>query len=203
MYAAIWRTIDLNSIGRRVIVRHAIILPALCWLSDGTEFHAITVDISTEGIRLRSATIPPVSVRLGCSIRSVGTMQTRVVRSDATDFAVRVVGRGAMPREVVSSLLDLVRLQAPLHQEVRIHRRFVPMHRTVQVALPDGTGVPARILNLSASGVALQLSATLEIGEAIVVGRHRGRVARRIDGGIGVAFLAPLHEATLSAHTVL
>lgn len=188
---------------RRAVSRHAIVLPALCWRSDGFEFHAITVDISAEGIRMRSATIPPVATQLGCSIRGVGIMEIRVIRAASTDFAVRVMGRGATPSEVVRSLVDLARLQAPPPEEVRVHRRVVPKHRAVQVALADGAAVPARIVNLSASGVALQLALPLEIGQAIVVGRHRARVARRIDGGVGAAFLAPLDEATVGEHTVL
>jgi hypothetical protein len=175
----------------------------LCWRSDGSEFHAITVDISAEGIRLRSATIPPVEAQLGCSIRGVGIMEVRVVRSGPDDFAVRVAGRGVTAGEVVRSLVDLARLQSPPPEAVRVHRRVVPKNRAVQVALANGTGVSARIVNLSASGVALQLNTTLDIGQTIVVGRHRARVARRIDGGVGAAFLAPLDEATVGEHTVL
>lgn len=188
---------------RRAIPRHAIILPALCWRGDGSEFHAVTVDISAEGIRLRSATIPPVEAQLGCSIRGVGVMEVRVVRADAADFAVRVRGRGVTAGEVVRSLVDLARLQSPPPEAVRVHRRVVPKNRAVKVALANGTGVPARIVNLSASGVALQLDTPLEIGQSIVVGRHRARVARRIDGGVGAAFLAPLDEATVCEHTLL
>ncbi len=188
---------------RRVIPRRAIILPALCWHADGSEFHAVTVDISGEGIRMRSAIIPPVDAQLGCSIRGVGAMEIRVVRTGAVDFAVRVMGRGATPSEVVRSLVGLARLQAPPPEEVRVSRRVVPKRRAVQVALADGTSASARIVNLSASGVALQLDAPLEIGQAIVVGRHRAKVARRIDGGVGAAFLVPLDEATVSEHTVL
>ena len=188
---------------RRAIPRHAIILPALCWRADGSEFHAVTVDISAEGIRMRSATIPPMDAQLGCSIRGVGAMEIRVVRAGSADFAVRVMGRGATPGEVVRSLVGLARLQAPPSEEVRVHRRVVPKRRAVQVALSDGTDIPARIVNLSASGVALQLDAPLEIGQVIVVGRQRAKVARRIDGGVGAAFLAPLDEATVGEHTIL
>jgi hypothetical protein len=188
---------------QRLALRHAIILPALCWRGDGAEFHAVTVDISTEGIRMRSATIPPITAQLGCSIRGVGIMEIRVVRAGTADFAVRVVGRGATAGEVVRSLVSLARLQAPPLEEVRVHRRVVPKHRNVQVALADGTGVPARILNLSASGVALQLDASLEIGQTIVIGQHQAKVARHIDGGIGAAFLAPFEEGAVGEHTLL
>ncbi|MCJ2086947.1 PilZ domain-containing protein [Methylobacterium sp. E-005] len=188
---------------RRTIPRHAIILPALCWHADGSEFHAVTVDISGEGICMRSATIPALDAQLGCSIRGVGSMEIRVVRTGAADFAVRVMGRGATPGEVVRSLVGLARLQAPPSEDVRVSRRVVPNRRTVQVALADGTSAAARIVNLSASGVALQLDVPMEVGQMIVVGRHRAKVARRIDGGVGAAFLVPLDDATVGENTVL
>ena len=152
---------------------------------------------------MRSATITLMDAQLGCSIRGVGAMEIRVVRAGTADFAVRVIGRDAKPSEVVRSLVDLARLQAPPPEEVRVYRRVVPKQRAVQVALADGAAVPARIVNLSASGVALQLAVPLTVGQAIVVGRHRAKVARRIDGGVGAAFLMPLDEGTVSEHTVL
>jgi hypothetical protein len=130
-------------------------------------------------------------------------IEARVVRAGPDDFAVRVLGRGRTAGEVVRSLVELARLQAPPPDEVRVHRRVVPTHRTVRVALADGTSVPARILNLSASGVALQLGTSLKVGQVIAVGRHKARVAREIDGGVGAAFLKPLKEASVGVHTVL
>ncbi|MCJ2075988.1 PilZ domain-containing protein [Methylobacterium sp. E-016] len=188
---------------RRADPRHAIILPALCWNGNGAEFHAITVDISPEGIRMRSATIPQVAAQLGCSIRGVGVMEIRVVRAGPDEFAVRVVGRGVAPSQVVRNLLKMARLQAPPVEDVRVYRRVVPKCRVVQVAMADGTSVPAQILNLSATGVALQVDAPLDVGQTIVVGRHRAKIARRITGGVGAAFQVPLDEATVGEHTVL
>ncbi|MCJ2009146.1 PilZ domain-containing protein [Methylobacterium sp. J-092] len=188
---------------RRANPRHAIILPALCWNGDGSEFHAITVDISPEGIRMRSATIPPVTAQLGCSIRGVGVMEIRVVRAGPDDFAVRVVGSGVAPGQVVRNLLEMARLQAPPVEEVRVCRRVVPKSKQVQVATADGTSVPAQILNLSATGVALRLDAPVDVGQTIMVGRHQARIARRTEAGVGAAFLTPLDEATVGEHTVL
>lgn len=64
----------------------------------------------------------------------------------------------------------------------------------MEVMLGDGRRVPAQILNLSASGVALSLDAPPALGEVIRVGRRQATVARRIEGGIGAAFLEPLRR---------
>lgn len=152
---------------------------------------------------MRSATIPPVTAQLGCSIRGVGVMEIRVIRAGPHDFAVRVVGGGAASGQVVRNLVEMARLQAPPVEDVRICCRVVPDCKSVQVAMADGTSVSAQILNLSATGVALRLDAPLDVGQMIVVGRHQARIARRIDGGVGAAFLAPLDEAAVGEHTVL
>ena len=104
---------------RRVKSRRAVILPALCWNRDRFEFYAITIDISADGIRMRSASMPSIASQLECSIRGVGTMKIRVVRVRADDFIVRIVGRGLTSGEVVRNLVKLARLQAASIEAVR------------------------------------------------------------------------------------
>ncbi|WP_409568116.1 PilZ domain-containing protein [Methylobacterium sp. E-066] len=79
-------------IERRATTRHPVVVPALCLRRDGSEFHAVTVDISSEGLRLRSATLPLVDERLTCNIRDIGAAQVSVVWAGSCDFAVRVIG---------------------------------------------------------------------------------------------------------------
>lgn len=105
---------------RRASLHHAIILPALCLWGDGSEFHANTVDISAEGTRMRSATIPSATTQLGCSVRGIEVMEIRIVRAGPADFAVRAMDRGATPREVGRKLVEMARLQASLPEAVRI-----------------------------------------------------------------------------------
>ncbi|MDP4027126.1 PilZ domain-containing protein [Methylobacterium sp. NEAU 140] len=188
---------------RRVIARHAVVAPAVCLRRDGTEFHAVTVDISPAGLRLRSATLPTSEERLTCSVRGAGSFEGHVAWVESSDFAVRVVGPVPSPGAVARSLLELARRQAPPSDVVRVSRRIVPAHTAVEVTLMSGRRVPAQIVNLSASGVALALDAPLSLGQMIIVGRQRAAVARLIEGGIGAAFLVQLDDAAIGEHTVL
>jgi len=188
---------------RRAAARHPVVVPALCLRSDGSEFHAVTVDISSEGLRLRSATLPVVDERLICNIRDIGSIQVRVVWAGSCDFAVRVIGTTPSPGDVARRFIELARRQAKLSEVVRVHRRIVPERTAVEVELADGRRVPAQILNLSASGVALSLDTAPALGEIIRVGRRQATVARRIERGVGVAFLEPLEDAAVGEHTVL
>ncbi len=188
---------------RRTGPQHAVILPALCERSDGTEFHAVTVDMSAVGLKLRAATLPRTEEALVCHVRGVGAIAARVVWASACDFAVKVTGRDPAPGEVARRLIELSRRQARQPDDVRVSRRIVPLSPDVRVTLADGAPVPARIVNFSATGVALRLDAALTIGQAIVVGCRPATVARRIEGGVGAAFLVPLDDAAVGEHTVL
>ena len=188
---------------RRVLPRHAIVVPALCTRRDESEFHAVTVDMSTVGLKLRSATLPRADERLICNIRGVGAINACVVWVEACDFAIRVTGTDPAPGEVARRLVELARQQKRSSEIVRVDRRIVPTHTEVQVTLAGGLRVMAQITNLSASGVALALDVSLTVGQEIVIGRRRATVARQIERGIGAAFLEPLDDAAIGGHTVL
>lgn len=189
-------------IQRQASPRHPVVVPALCLRNNGHEFHAVTVDMSKEGLRLRSAMLPRADERLNCNIRGVGPTEVRVVWVGACDFVVRVTGKDPTPSEVARRLIELSRQQAKTPEAVRVDRRIVPRKTAVQVTLANGTGLPATILNLSASGVALSLDAPLAIGQQIVVGQRHATVMRQIPLGVGVAFVVPLDD-TFGETTVL
>lgn len=187
---------------RQASARHVVVVPALCLRTNGQEFHAVTVDMSMEGLRLRSATLPRLDEWLTCNIRGVGMTEVRVSWVGACDFLVRLTGKDPTPGEVARRLIEISRGQIRVREAVRTDRRIVPQRTAVQVRLADGTPVEATILNLSASGVALALDVPMAVGQEIVVGRRRATVARLLTHGVGAAFEEPL-EGTISAATML
>lgn len=188
---------------KRTYTQHAVIAPALCMRYDGSDFHAVTADISVSGLRLRSATMPRLDERLVCNIRDVGAINVEVVGVGACDFVIRVKGTNPAPGEIARRLIDLARQQSRPPEVVRTHRRIVPTRTDLQVTLEDGSLIPAQIVNLSASGVALRLDVPLAVGQPITIGQRRATVARQIERGIGAAFLEPLDDVAVSEHTVL
>lgn len=81
--------------------------------------------------------------------------------------------------------------------------RIVPDIQDVLVTTEAGSMLPGRVINISASGVAVSMEEPLDVGTLIVIGRTRAKVARRFDNGIGAAFLSPLHEDAVGPHIVL
>jgi hypothetical protein len=175
--------------------RHAVILPALCWGRQHSDFYAVTADITAQGIGFRSAIVPEIGIALTCSIRFVGTVETRIVTNGPNTFGVRL----SVPREqaaaIARTMWALAREQDRPPEGDRRHRRIAPRRRDVLVTLGDGRAVPGRLVNVSASGAAVALARPIEVGESVTLGSTAGRVVRRFAEGIGVVFDAALDPA--------
>lgn len=180
-----------------------VVLPALWHTYEGPEHHAVTVDLSAAGIKLRASRLPQVERAITCQIRGFEPMQARVVSVGVCDFLVKLIGQTPAPVEVVRRLIELGKQQAREFDAVRINRRIVPTQTRVEVRLADGMTVPATILNLSASGVALHLEVPLVLGQAITVGSHAAIVTRLLPEGIGAVFVETFDQGEIHKGMVL
>lgn len=96
--------------------------------------------------------------------------------------------------------VTLARAQDLRPEPLRVHHRIVPKQTVVQVTLAGGHAVSGHVLNISASGVALRVEPSLELGTVIQIGRTPARVIRQFAHGVGTAFVEPfepgaVHEA--------
>jgi len=73
--------------------------------------------------------------------------------------------------------------------ENRKFKRIVPQNPHSTILLSDGTLVEARVVDVSASGVAIAAGFYPEIGEPLAVGKIVGRVVRHFAGGFAVEFV--------------
>lgn len=182
-------------------------MPALCWGRGRHEFYAVTDVVSPDGIRFRSATQPFVDEELTCNIRHIGAVETRVVSTGERAFVVRVLAR----RHTVASVARELRLlseqqEAPV--PVRAHPRVTPLETDVTIELEDGRILPAKLLNVSASGAAFTLDAhtcdaQVAIGACITIGRTAARVARHFEHGIGAVFDTAFAPHAVDRHITL
>ncbi|GJE62726.1 PilZ domain-containing protein [Methylobacterium trifolii] len=182
---------------------HKVILPALCWSRQHHDFYAVTDAVSPDGIRFRSATVPAIDDPLTCSIRHIGVLETRVVRREANAFVVRPTTNRQRGRAVAEFLVDTARLQGPALEGYRTAPRIVPRRTDILVTLEDGSHLPSRLLNLSASGAAIHVERPLALGTRIRIGRTGGSVVRTFPQGAGIAFLVPFDPAEVSVDLVL
>ena len=180
--------------------RHLVILPALCWNQRRRDFYAITTDVSSEGIRFRSSSRLSPGEDLTCSIRHIGLLEVRIDRTVGQEFLVTVRGGRSALAGLARQFVTLARAQDLRPEVVRVHQRIVPKQKIVQVTLDGGHVCSGHVLNVSASGVALLVEPSLELGTTIQVGRKLARVIRHFTHGVGAAFLEPfepgaVHEA--------
>lgn len=178
---------------------HTVFLPALCWSRRQPDFYAVTQDLSPEGITFRSAFEPALDERLTCSIRYIGQLDTRVVRTDDKLFVVRLMASRQRAAEVARTLLALSREQGRSDQPARAHPRISPERKDVLVTLEDGRVLPGRLINVSASGAALALDHTLPPGTSITIGSTAAQVVRIFRDGIGAAFAFPFDPGQVHA----
>ncbi|MCJ2083944.1 PilZ domain-containing protein [Methylobacterium sp. J-090] len=181
---------------------HTVVVPALCWGRDRSEFYAVTDIVSPDGIHFRSATTPLVDEELTCNIRHIGAVETRVVSIGGCAFVVRLLAR----RQAVASIARELRLLSEQQEAtvpVRAHPRVTPLKTDVTIELADGRIVPAKLLNISASGVAFTLDAHVAIGASITIGRTAARVARHFEHGVGAVFDTAFDPQAFDQHITL
>lgn len=189
--------------GLQTATQTKLILPALCWSRFRADFYAITMDLCATGLRFGSAVVPELGETLTCSIRHAGTLEALVVERGRTQFVARVLRAEQPLPATVRRLLDLADEQNVDAPRQRMHPRFVPDRQDILVTTNAGVQVPGRLLNVSASGAAVQVDIPLEPGTRITLGRTEATVARCFDDGIGAVFLTPLTRENLGPHVTL
>ncbi|WP_238232788.1 MULTISPECIES: PilZ domain-containing protein [Methylobacterium] len=157
----------------------------------------MTDDVSLDGIQFRSATTPFVSEVLTCSIRGVGLVEARVVRVGDNLFTVRLLAGRGQSSAIAASLIEFGRQQRP-HAPIRTHPRVVPRCKGVSVTLESGDVMPGRLIDVSATGVALHIDDPAAIGTTIRIGQIAATVVRHIVGGMGASFHVPLDPAAVT-----
>jgi hypothetical protein len=83
--------------------------------------------------------------------------------------------------------------------EDRRHGRFVPKNPMARLILPNGTNIACRVIDLSASGVAVAIAPDLRppVGAAVTIGKTPGRVVRHIEGGFAIEFTRLQHPDSI------
>jgi hypothetical protein len=95
-------------------------------------------------------------------------------------------------QQIASQLTWLANRDSLGLPEGRTHERLTPHVAGVVLRLESGREVPARIIDLSMSGVALSTATAPPLGATVMVGRTPGRVVRYFEGGLGVQFMLPI-----------
>jgi len=190
---------------RRRHSRAKVRIPGQFMRESRKEFPCVTIDISAGGIAFAADERVHLGERIIAYLDHVGRLEGRVVREFLGGFAISM----KLPPLKREKLADQLTWLANRHElgmpEDRRHERIRARTPRTTLILPGGREVMASIIDVSRSGVALSLSASVvpPAGTPVTVGVTKGRVVRVFPNGLAVEFARVIPESEFDETIVL
>ncbi len=188
---------------RRRFARAKLALIGRYMLQDRREFPCQTIDISVGGIALTAPVQGAVGERVVCYFDALGRIEGLIVRHLQFGFAMSANMPAAKREKLVNQLTWLANRKVLGLPEDRRHERIVPHKVNSTLRLPNGTTVPAKIIDISVSGAAVACTAQAGLGAMVHIGRRPARVVRVFDHGLALEFALPLSFDVFDENVVL
>lgn len=168
--------------------RVKVVLLGRYMLSDRHEYPCQSIDMSPGGAAMLAPVLGEVSERVVCYFDHIGRLEGTIARRFENGFAL-TMNVPLIKREKIADQLTWLANRTSLGMpEDRRHERITPRNPRTTLILGDGIERPARIQDVSQSGVALVTDTRLPLGSGVTVGKTSGRVVRLFGNGIGVEF---------------
>jgi hypothetical protein len=158
-------------------------------LEDRREFECHTIDMSPGGIALAAPVVPAKGERVVVYLDCIGRVDGICVRDLGDGFAMNIKATPRRREKIAEQLTWLANQQMLGLDDLRTSDRIVPRQLQTVLSFENGTTMPARIVDLSRSGVALVADCIPTIGSVVSVGQMKGHVVRILDQGIAVQFV--------------
>lgn len=186
--------------------RHARVKLALLgryMLEDRREFPCQTIDISVGGLALSAPVAGALGERVVAYFDALGRIEGIIVRSFEHGFAMTANLPPAKREKLVNQLTWLINRKTLGLPDDRRHERIVPRETSTMIRLADKSIVPAKIVDISVSGVAVTCAKQSPMGAMVQIGRRRARVARTFDQGMALEFALPLSFDQFDENVIL
>lgn len=158
-----------------------------------------TIDISLGGVLVEGETMPRQGQTILLQLPDFSPVSGTAVRVQRNRFAMAMTAT-VRQRDWLAAVLTWHGNRAALGlAELRRATRTVPDCALGCLSGPDGWTCPARIIDLSATGVAVHVGQEMPLGAPICIGGRSGRIVRALPRGCAIAFDRPLTDAELSA----
>jgi hypothetical protein len=197
--ALAWKLPEPEPVDQRVEVR----LLGRFMRSDRKEFDCESIDASPQGIAFSSDAGVQPGERIVAYLNQIGRVEGRVTQIYTRGFAIEMNVPAAKRNKLATQLAWLAHRQALGLPEERRHERIAPRDRYTILRLANGREYTATVIDLSASGVALNVECEPPIGARVVVGSTPAEVVRHVNCGIAVQFLTPLPADEFDEYTTL
>jgi c-di-GMP-binding flagellar brake protein YcgR len=173
---------------RRRYQRVKVSLLGRFMLEDRHEYPCQTVDISPGSAALITPVVGRLGERVIVYVDHLGRIEGEIVRIHDGGFAMTINATMRKKDKLAAKLTWLANRHELNLPEDRRHGRVTPSRPSATLTLPDGRVYQARIIDLSLSGAALGVEASLPIGAPLMVGKLRATVIRVFEEGIAVEF---------------
>ncbi len=168
-------------------------------LADRREYPCQVINMSPGGIAIAAPVQGLPGERVIAYVDHLGRLEGKIARVLDHGFAMTISATARKRDKLAAQLTWLANRQILNLPEDRRHGRFTPKNPMARLILPNGTNVGCRIIDLSASGVAIAIAPELlpPVGAAITIGKTPGRVVRHIEDGFAIEFARLQHPDAL------
>lgn len=176
---------------RRRHGRHKFHIPVRFMFGDRSEdIFGELRNISAGGIALTTKVHAKIGASLVLYIDELGQFEGRVVRVFDGGFAVELTSSERKQKRTDKILDWYASGKKGALDDERRHPR-APASQTAQLRRPNGIMVPCQVVDISMSGIGLEMDNPPNVGEIVQIGQTRGIVVRRFGRSIGIEFVGP------------
>jgi len=163
------------------------------------EVDCVILDMSPGDAQIEAAAQVHVGDRIIAYVDHIGRIEGEVLNLGAKGrFAISINATERKREKLAAQLTWIVNKHELGLPEDRRHERLAPRNNRSEIGLDDGRSYPCRIIDLSLSGAAIEISVRPAIGTAVQLGNMRGRVVRHFQEGVAIEFSALQTRESLS-----
>lgn len=166
-------------------------------MQDKREFPCQVQSMSSGSATLITPHVGVVGERIIAYVDHVGRLEGKILRVFNGGFAMTVNATSHKRDKLAAKITWIANRHELSLPEDRRHERIAPTNNGTEIKLEDGRRYEVRIIDLSLSGAAIEMSVRPAIGTLMWLGNMRGRVVRHFDEGIAIEF------AILQTHDTL
>ncbi len=160
-------------------------------LVDHREFPCQIVEMSPGDAKVIAPVSGELNSRIVAYLETIGRIDGIVTDVFEGGFIVSFSASARKRDKIAAQLTWLANKDILGLDDERSHGRFVPDFRHSAIILPDGRRYNCKLLDISSSGAAVELSVRPAMGTIVTLGRMQAKVVRHFENGIGVKFTTP------------
>jgi PilZ domain len=188
-----------NNSDRRDFQRVNVKLFGRYMLEDRTEHPCQVIDMSPGNAQLLAEFVGEPGEKVIAYIDHIGRVEGVLTRTDENGFGMTILASERKKDKLAAQLTWLANRHELDLPEDRRHDRVSPSNPITVLSLSDGRQYECRIVDLSLSGGAVEISVKPALGTQVTLGTMRGQVVRHFEDGIAIEFAVLQREETLSA----